>query len=79
MHKILNCMCEDGDWQGLYLDGKLLYQEHTIEFITGLTLLYVNGVNLFDLEIKTVTFTMNEIEGMGDSFPDTVKELPRTK
>jgi len=54
------------DWTALYIDGKVVYQNHSIEAVEV-------------LELLGITYTQHDFEGdldeWGNRFPKTVKEL----
>lgn len=75
---VKHCAVESGDWEAIYVDGKLVEQGHSIPvwmllesplFVAGVV--NCGGVFVYD----RVTFSDAVVEEKGCSFPETVEEL----
>ncbi len=65
------------DWVGLYVDGKLIEQGHSINWYRLLEILINMGINLSNYKIKRFPKDLSEEDGdiLGYSLPGTLKEL----
>jgi hypothetical protein len=59
-----------GDWEALYVDGKLFCQGHEVETYDVLRAL---GIKCDGFDVSD-----DEMEELGCSFPDLLSEIPRS-
>lgn len=68
---------EEGDWEGLYFNNKLMIDGHSIDCGRLLTVLKSEGViiNFGNLEIEFKEITEEELDELGYSFPRDLEDI----
>jgi len=69
--KVFNVSTEDGDWEGFYVDGKLIDEGHS-----------VNPAFLLEkmgYEVDSIELTEDQIEDLGYSLPPTMEKIDEVR
>ena len=67
--------CESGDWEGLYVDGVLFEQGHSITTNDFLEL--ISKYRHFSGVINTYELTDQQMEELGFLLPEKLNEIPK--
>lgn len=76
LSKVSVITCEAGDWTGLYLDGKLFSQGHSIPHFEWLQLLRKLGVETYEFYESDGQFGEN-LGVFGGRFPQDIAEVEK--
>jgi hypothetical protein len=66
--------CEEGDWEGAYVDGECVSQGHSLDNRDWLHI--IKEFKVFSGVIVNYTFTTQHMDEMGNSFPQYSEQIP---
>ena len=64
---------EEGDWEGIYVNGNLFEERHSLSKTDYMHL--ISQFKAFSSEIEEYTLTEDQIEELGGTFPIDIEDL----